>query len=753
MSSTLFNRDDAVSAGSSQAEGAALTDCTVRGTVLRIVFASADGAYVVLRLVDEQQRELTLVGALTNIMEGQEVEAVGRWETHKDHGRQLRVQACRALLPSSAEGIQRYLGSGLIPGIGPTYAARIVAHFGTETLTVLDQYSERLREVSGIGRKRIAEIRKAWQAHAQQREVTIFLQSLDISPAYCARILARYAVSAAEVVRRNPYQLAADIHGIGFLSADRIASRLGVEREHPLRLAAGVEYVLEQLAQNGHVCFPSAALCAEAAKILEVSDEKAGEGLTGAIQAGRVMREEPPADPSQPMVYLRRLLQAEADLVEALGLLLAGPVASAARVDTSRLGEGFRRLNAEQQQAVQQAFRSPLSIITGGPGVGKTTVVGQVVALARHLRRKVLLAAPTGRAAKRMSEATALEATTIHRLLQWDPTQGVFVHGPDNPLRCDLLILDEVSMLDVILAAQLFRAVAPDTSVVLVGDKDQLPSVGPGAVLHDLIASGRIPVTQLTHIYRQDANSRIVSNAHAVNRGQMPDLRPVPAEIKADFYWIEQDDPERAAELIARMVAERIPERFGLKPLTDIQILAPMHRGTCGTAALNERLQQALNPAGQRPEFSFGERHFRVGDRVMQTVNNYDKGVFNGELGQITAIDHRAKTFSLSFDIGVVDYEWAEADQILHAYAVTVHKSQGSEFPAVVMPLLTQHYVMLQRNLVYTAMTRARKLLIMIGTRRALAIALGNNAPTLRHTRLVQRLSLVPPEPSGETPY
>jgi exodeoxyribonuclease V alpha subunit len=376
-----------------------------------------------------------------------------------------------------------------------------------------------------------------------------------------------------------------------------------------------------------------------------------------------------------------------------------------------------------------------------------------VVALARHLRRKVLLAAPTGRAAKRMSEATALEATTIHRLLQWDPTQGVFVHGPDNPLRCDLLILDEVSMLDVILAAQLFRAVAPDTSVVLVGDKDQLPSVGPGAVLHDLIASGRIPVTQLTHIYRQDANSRIVSNAHAVNRGQMPDLRPVPAEIKADFYWIEQDDPERAAELIARMVAERIPERFGLKPLTDIQILAPMHRGTCGTAALNERLQQALNPAGQRPEFSFGERHFRVGDRVMQTVNNYDKGVFNGELGQITAIDHRAKTFSLSFDIGVVDYEWAEADQILHAYAVTVHKSQGSEFPAVVMPLLTQHYVMLQRNLVYTAMTRARKLLIMIGTRRALAIALGNNAPTLRHTRLVQRLSLVPPEPSGETPY
>ena len=743
MSKNLFNHDDVPAPGGGQADDTALTDCTVRGAVLRIVFASSDGSYVVLRLVDEQQHELTLVGAMNNIMEGQEVEAVGRWETHKDHGRQLRVQSCRAILPSSEEGIRRYLGSGLFPGIGPTYAARIVEHFGTETLTVLDKYSERLREVSGVGRKRVAEIRKAWQTHAQQREVTIFLQSLGISPAYCARILARYAVGAAEVVRRNPYQLAADIHGIGFLSADRIASRLGVEREHPLRLAAGVEYVLEQMAQNGHVCFPVEALCGEAAKILEVSPEKAGEGLTGAMQAGRLLREEPPADASQPMVYLRRLLQAEADLTEALGLLLACP-APAARVEPSRLGEGFRRLNAEQQGAVQQAFRSPLSIITGGPGVGKTTVVGQVVALARQSRLKVLLAAPTGRAAKRLSEATSLEAMTIHRLLQWDPTKGVFTHGPDNPLRCDLLILDEVSMLDVVLAAQLFRAVAAGTRIVLVGDKDQLPSVGPGAVLHDLIASERIPVTQLTHIYRQDANSRIVSNAHAVNRGQMPDLGPVPPEIKADFYWIEQDDPERAADLITRMVAERIPERFGLKPLTDIQILAPMHRGTCGTAALNERLQQALNPGGQRPEFTFGERHFRVGDRVMQTVNNYDKGVFNGELGQVSAIDHRAKTFSLTFDIGVVDYEWAEAEQILHAYAVTVHKSQGSEFPAVVMPLLTQHYVMLQRNLVYTAMTRARKLLVMIGTRRALAIALGNNTPMLRHTRLVQRLTAPP---------
>jgi exodeoxyribonuclease V alpha subunit len=455
------------------------------------------------------------------------------------------------------------------------------------------------------------------------------------------------------------------------------------------------------------------------------------------------------------MAYLRRLCQAETDLAEVLRLLITFPVSTPARLDPTRLGEGFRRLNAEQQEAVLQAYRSPVSIVTGGPGVGKTTVVGQIVALAAALRRRILLAAPTGRAAKRLSEATSLEAMTIHRLLQWDAGEGVFVHGPENPLRCDLLVLDEVSMLDVSLAAHLFRAVQPGTRIVLVGDKDQLPSVGPGSVLHDLIACGRIPVTHLTRIYRQDPDSRIVSNAHAVNRGQMPDLRAVPSHVTADFYWIEQDDPDRAAEVITRMVTERIPRRFRLDPLADVQILAPMHRGSCGTAALNERLQEALNPAGRRPEFAFGERRFRVGDRIMQTVNNYDKGVFNGELGQVVGVDHRRKAFTLAFDIGAVEYEWSEAEQIVHAYAVTVHKSQGSEFPAVVMPLLTQHYVMLQRNLVYTAMTRAKRLLVMIGTRRALAIALANNTPMLRHSRLVQRLTApgTAAEAPAEAPY
>ncbi len=752
MNGDLFQTGDPRTAPGPDAppDTAAMTDATVRGEVLRIVFASPDGQYVVLRLRDEHGREATLVGPMTSVLEGQEIEAVGRWETHKDHGRQLRVHTFRALLPSTEEGIRRYLASGLIPGIGPTYAARIVDHFGPETLTVLERYSERLREVPGIGRKRIAEIRRAWAEHAQQREVAIFLQSLGIGPGQCARILARYGVAAAEVVRRNPYQLAAEVHGIGFLSADRIAGRLGVSREHPLRLAAGAEYVLEQLSQNGHVCFPAGALCREAATVLEVDEQRAGEGLAGAVDSGRIVRDEPPAGQGEPVVYLRRLYQAETDLAEALRLLVGFPGPRPPKPEPACLGAGFRRLDPEQQQAVLEAFRSPVSIITGGPGVGKTTVVGQIVALAAALRRHILLAAPTGRAARRLSESTSREAMTIHRLLQWDASRGVFAHDPGNPLRCDVLVVDEVSMLDVPLAAHLFRAVRPGTRVVLVGDKDQLPSVGPGCVLNDLIASGRIPVTHLTRIYRQDPRSRIVSNAHAVNRGQMPDLRPVPPHVTADFYWIEQDDPDRAAETITRMVTERIPQRFHLDPVADIQVLAPMHRGSCGTAALNERLQAALNPPGRRPEFTFGERRFRVGDRVMQTVNDYDKGVFNGELGQVAAVDHRAKRFTLAFDIGPVEYEWAEADEIVHAYAVTVHKSQGSEFPAVIIPLLTQHYIMLQRNLVYTAMTRARQLLVMIGSRRALAIALANNTPMRRYSRLVERLTAEHPARSPD---
>jgi exodeoxyribonuclease V alpha subunit len=570
---------------------------TVRGEVLRILFASQDGQYSVLKLLEDGCKEQTLVGPLTGLMEGQEIEAVGRWETHKDHGRQLRVREFRAVLPSSEEGIRRYLASGLIPGIGPKYAERIVERFGTDTLRILDHYSERLREVPGIGKKRIEEIRTAWHEHAGQRDVLVFLQGLGISSAFCARILNQYGAGAAEVVRRSPYQLAAEVRGIGFLSADRIAGKLGIAKDDPRRLAAGVVHVLDQLAQAGHVCYPKEQLLVEAARTLDVTPEATQEGLTRAELAGQVVEIISQADPPGTFVYRQTLLAAEQGLAEALGVLFLSPL-PAVKVPAHALGEGFERLNEAQKQAVARAFRSPVSIITGGPGVGKTTVIGQIVAIAEHLNLSISLAAPTGRAAKRMAETSSLAAQTIHRLLKWDAQSHSFQHDPDRPLPCRLLVVDEVSMLDVSLACSLFRAIAAGTRVVLVGDRDQLPSVGPGSVLHDLIASERIPVTELTEIYRQSETGRIIANAHAVNHGAMPDTSPVPRGQPADFYWIEKDSPEEVADLIVRMVAERIPHSFGFNPMEDVQVLAPMRRGSCGTQSLNEQLQDALNPKG-----------------------------------------------------------------------------------------------------------------------------------------------------------
>ncbi len=722
--------DDGAQAGSA-------LEHTLRGEVLRVLFSSADGEYTVLKLLENGCQERTLVGPLAGLVEGQEIEAVGRWENHKDHGRQLRVREFRAVLPSTEEGIRRYLASGLIPGIGPKYAERIVEHFGTDTLRILGNYSERLREVPGIGKKRIEEIRAAWQEHAGQRDVLVFLQGLGIGGALCARIINQYGAGAAEVVRTSPYRLAAEVRGIGFLSADRIAGKLGLAKDDPRRLAAGILHVLDQLALAGHVCYPREALLVEAAKTLEVTGEAAAEGLERACRAGRAVEVQSQGDPPGLFVYRHNLLVEEQGLAEALEVLLRCPLPPV-RLPAADTGPAYQRLNEAQRQAVDWAFQAPVSIITGGPGVGKTTVVGQIVALAQRLHLPIALAAPTGRAAKRMAEASSLAAQTLHRLLKWDAASYSFQHDPDRPLPCKLLVVDEVSMLDVSLACSLFRAVGAGTRVVLVGDRDQLPSVGPGSVLQDLIASGRIPVTQLTEIYRQSGEGRIIFNAHAVNHGRLPDIRPVPRGQPADFYWIEKDLPEEAADVIVRMVADRIPQSFGFDPREDIQVLAPMRRGSCGTETLNTRLQDALNPKGA--EFKHGEHRFRVGDRVMQTVNNYDKGVFNGDLGRIHDIQYAERIFHVAFDAGLVEYEWADADEIALAYAVTVHKSQGCEFPVVLMPLLTQHFVMLERNLVYTGMTRARKLLIMVGSQRALAIAVGRSQSRRRWTRLAQLL-------------
>ena len=723
-------------------------DYTVTGEVMRIVYSKPEDGYAVLKLRDHEKHELTLVGVMPNVMEGQEIEAVGRWEMHREHGRQFRVSSFRPMLPSSVEGIKRFLASGVLPGIGAKYANRIIEHFGTETLHILDGYSERLKEVPGLGKKRIAEIRNAWKKTTADRETRIFLQGVGLTGNLCTKIIAKYGNgAAADMVRKNPYRLANEIDGIGFLTADAIAAKVGIEPENPMRLCAGVVYALEEIASSGHTCCPKEMLMLAAEKLLHVSQTALEQGVAIAIAENKIMREEViEADESVELLFTRRLRIAEMELAHSIRVLLANAPAPLTGF-SAVLGEGFERLNAAQRQAVNGAFQHGFSIVTGGPGVGKTTVVNQMCAIAKALRLRVLLAAPTGRAAKRLSEATGRDAQTIHRLLKWDVQEKAFYHNEDAPLECDLLIIDEVSMLDTLLAANLFCAVLPGTRVVLVGDKDQLPSVGPGAVLYDLISCGRIPVTYLTEVYRQAEGSRIITNAHAVNHGHLPDLRPwsPPPQnpnARCDFYWVEQEDPAKTADIIVRTVTRRIQPVFGFDPVLDVQVLAPMRKGDCGTIVLNELLQNALNPSSpDKTFFQFGARLFRVGDKVMQTSNNYDKGVFNGEMGIISSIDNDTATFQVLFDIGKVDYQQMDADQLQLAYAVTVHKSQGSEYPVVLMPVLNQHFVMLQKNLIYTGMTRARKLLIMVGTTRALAIAVANDKPNRRRTRLAQRIS------------
>lgn len=739
----FFLADDDEALELHERPGSLPIDAQVRGEVLRVVYANEQNSYAVLRMrgLGSSPPQFTMTGILGGLQEGQEVEAQGRWELHPEHGRQFQVQSCQAVLPTSEQGIMRYLASGVLPGIGKVYAKRIVKTFGAETLKILDNYSSRLAEVPGIGEKRIADIRQAWQEQSQQRQNMIFLQGLGISPAYARKIISFYGENAAvAVLQQNPYRLASDIDGIGFLSADRIAGEMGIEKESPLRLSAGVVYTLGELAARGNVCYPRALLLKEAARVLRAPDEAVAKGLQTALDENKLTELNVP-DPNllSPFIYLRRLLQAEEELSESLRLLLAAPLPQL-QVPWERMSLQNIRLNREQQQALHWALYYGCSIITGGPGVGKTTVVSSLVQAARLLGLKTSLAAPTGRAAKRMSEASKADAMTIHRLLKWEPAKRAFYYGEENKLDCQLLIVDEVSMLDVNLACSLFRALRPGTRLVLVGDKDQLPSVGPGSVLKDLINCGRIPVTFLTEIYRQKQGSRIILNAHAVNRGQSLDLRSPTGDLLGDFYWIEQDDPQKVAELICLLLSERIPRSFGYDAMRDMQVLSPMRKGAAGVLALNTLLQEKLNPPdpAEKPELRLGNHLFRLGDKVMQTANNYDKSVFNGEMGRISRMG--SESFSVLYEHVEVDYLNHEAEQLFLAYASTVHKSQGSEFPVVVMPVLTQHYVMLQRNLLYTGMTRAKKLLILIGSRKALEIAIANNTPQQRISLLEKRI-------------
>jgi exodeoxyribonuclease V alpha subunit len=725
---------------------------TLEGAVERITFHNEENGYTVARLVPEgKDYEVTVIGNMLGVQVGEHVRLEGEWTVHGQYGRQFKVERYASVLPATAAGIEKYLGSGLVKGVGPVTAKRIVRKFGADTLTVIDETPERLHEVLGVGPKRVGQIKSAWHEQRQIREVMVFLQSHGVSPALAVRIYKHYGDGAAGVVRNDPYRLARDIHGIGFLTADKIARNLGIAPDAPERVAAGVAYTLGKKADEGHVYVPQAELVADSAKLLDVTEPLAATAIESLRQDEQVHVEplvggsglaEERAVYLTPFYYgevgvagrLRRLMDAVEDRCFVFRSFDWPQGLAVVQRDTGL------RLTVQQQAAVRTALTERVTVLTGGPGTGKTTTMLAAIRLLDAARRSYVLASPTGRAAKRLGEATGKEAKTIHRLLEWSPGGAggfTFQRNEDNPLDVDMVIVDEASMLDLLLTNHLLKAIPPGAHLLLVGDIDQLPPVGAGNVLRDVIDSGAAAVVRLDVIFRQAAGSYIIENAHRINQGQMPEWRP---EQSQDFFLFQTDDPERAAELVVEIVQERIPRRFNI-PAHDVQVLSPMHRGAVGVGSLNERLQAALNPpAANKPERRIGGRVFRLGDRVMQMRNNYDKDVFNGDLGRIVALDPVEQTLAVRIDERTVPYDFLELDELVHAYAVSVHKSQGSEFPAVVVPVTTQHYMMLQRNLLYTAVTRARKLVVLVGSPRAVAIAVNNHRIADRYSALAERL-------------
>ena len=736
----LFDRSAGTRPGSAQEE-------ILEGTIERIVFSGGGGEFTVARLAREGAVEpVTVVGSLLGLPQGARLRLRGSYENNPRFGRQFRVQSYTELSPETLVGIRRYLGAGLVKGIGPQFASRIVERFGIRTLEILDAQPERIREVPGIGPSRAQAIQEAWTAQRRLREVMVFLQGYGVSPAFAARIYKRYGAAAVARVRENPFRLAFDVWGIGFLSADRLATALGIARDSDARVQAGVRHVLDQADGLGHVYLPRSRLVEEAAKLLEVEPRLVEAAVDSLGRAGDVAIESTPEGAAVFEVGLFR-----AEVAASAGLLrLLHSRGTPLRVDAGRAIARYQAearivLAPQQAEAVRRALHDPLLVITGGPGVGKTTIVRGIVNTLVRQGLTVALAAPTGRAAKRLQEATGQPAATLHRLLEWRPADGVFGRNSSRPLPADLLVVDEASMIDIRLMADLLAALADGTRLVLVGDVDQLPSVGPGMVLRDVIASARVPTVRLTEIFRHAAASLIVTTAHRFHDGVEPELSAPPAQgvDKRDFFFIEDDDPAHAAETIRDLVATRLPRRYGFSP-RDIQVLTPMHRGELGATTLNQLLQDAITPG--RAELRSGGRVFRVGDRVMQIRNNYDRDVFNGDVGEVLRVaggsgEAGESQAVVGFDEREVSYAADDLDELTLAYAATVHKSQGSEYPAVIVPVHTQHYVMLQRSLLYTAVTRGKKLVVLIGSRKALRIAVANAEVAARCSRLAARLA------------
>jgi exodeoxyribonuclease V alpha subunit len=717
------------------------------GQIEHVTYTSEETGYTIARVkVEGRPDPITVVGGLLAPTPGEVLRMTGEWVRHPKYGEQFRVEQYHSSIPATADGIRIYLGSGMIKGLGPVMARRIVDKFGGDTLEIIEGAIERLAEVEGIGKKRITMIKAAWDEQKEIRDVMIFLQSHGVSSGYATKIFKRYGNRSIAVVKQNPYRLASDIFGIGFKTADRIAQRLGFPPDSELRVAAGILYVLDLLSGDGHVYAPRELLVAECRKVLNIDHESVLQALEKLKTERRIVVEDVEKNKgSEPAVYLAHFFVCETGLAERLKFLRKAPkslrpvrVEDALAWVQQRLAIG---LAEKQVSAVRAALMEKVLVITGGPGTGKTTIINAVLRIFTRLGVRVLMAAPTGRAAKRMSETCGHAACTVHRLLEYSLAKGGFQRDENDPLRCDLLVIDEASMIDTVLMYHLLKAVPEGATFLLVGDVNQLPSVGAGNVLKDIIDSGITAVVELSEIFRQARHSRIVVNAHRINSGLMPEWAPAPSALPAlsDFYFIQQDDPEKVLDIILELAKERIPRRFGFDSFDDIQVLTPMHRGVIGADNLNQRLQETLNP--DRDLIRRGDRELRLHDKVMQIKNNYDKDVFNGDIGRVGRIDPSGQEVLIRFEDQEVTYSFTELDEIILAYAISVHKSQGSEYPAVIIPVTTQHFLLLQRNLMYTAVTRGRRLVVMVGTRKALAIAVGNAEPQRRYTRLRDRLA------------